>query len=324
LIKDRVVIRVKREDGSPIHNATIALEGQKEIVLRTGSDGKAYLFPELYGLEAPLRAQVQCPGAGFSQGESDAVVEQAQYGEEVAVEMACARPDEVLLDVVYLHDVTGSMQDEMTQLQATTVRVMEKLEDEYGQSPSVLGPEDPGPEMVRVGGVLYRDRGDAFVTKKIDFDTPRGFSRDFQQFRAGGGGDKPESVNAALEDALRMDWREDAIKVIVLVGDAAPHDYSDDPWDRYLDLSREAVQQGVRLHAVSASGMQDRGEVAWREMAVFTGGQFVFLTYEGAAESEPGGETTRHVEGYNVDDLGSIVFSLLKQEIENQLKARVQ
>jgi hypothetical protein len=50
----------------------------------------------------------------------------------------------------------------------------------------------------------------------------------------------------------------------------------------------------------------------------------VFLTYEGAAESEPGGETTRHVEGYNVDDLGSIVFSLLKQEIENQLKARVQ
>jgi hypothetical protein len=34
--------------------------------------------------------------------------------------------------------------------------------------------------------------------------------------------------------------------------------------------------------------MRDRGEVAWREMAVITGGQFVFLTYESAAEGENG------------------------------------
>jgi hypothetical protein len=32
---------------------------------------------------------------------------------------------------------------------------------------------------------------------------------------------------------LQMAWREDAIKVIVLLGDAEPHDYRDDPWDRY-------------------------------------------------------------------------------------------
>jgi hypothetical protein len=308
LLRDRVVIRVERPDGSPVYGAVVALEGQAEIVLRTGSDGKVYLFPGLYGVEAPLRAQVRCPGAGFSQVESDALPEQGQYGEEIRVEMACARPDEVLLDVVYLHDVTGSMQDEMAQLQATTERVMAMLEETYGQSPG----------MIRVGGVLYRDRGDAFVTEVIDFDAPRGFARHFRQFYADGGGDKPESVNAGLEDALRMDWREDAIKVVVLVGDAAPHDYQDDSWERYLDLSQEAVQRGVRLHTISASGMRDRGEVAWREMAVVSGGQFVFLTYESASESEPGGETTRHVEGYNVDDLGSIVFSLLKQEIENQ------
>lgn len=308
LIEDRVVIRVAREDGSPIHGAIVALEGQAEIVLRTGSDGKAYLFPGLYGVEAPIRVQVSCPRDGFSQSGPGALPDQAQYGEEITLEMGCDRSEEVLLDVVYLHDVTGSMQDEMDELQATTERVMRMLEETYGQSPG----------MIRVGGVLYRDRGDEFVTEVIDFDTPNGFSRHFQQFRADGGGDKPESVNAGLEDALRMDWREGAIKVVVLVGDAAPHDYWNDPWDRYLDLSREAVQQGVRLHAISASGMRDRGEVVWREMAVITGGKFVFLTYEGAAEGEPGGETTRHVEGYNVDDLGSIVFSLLKQEIENQ------
>lgn len=309
LIEDRVIIRVEREDGSPVHDAVVSIEGQREILLRTGSDGKAYLFPSLYGVEAPIRARVQCPEAGIPlQDGSEASPQQDQYGEEMTVELGCARPDQVLLDVVYLHDVTGSMQDEMSQLQATTERVMEMLEETYGQSP----------EMIRVGGVLYRDRGDAFVTRVIDFDAPRGFAQHFRQFYADGGGDKPESVNAGLEDALQMDWREDAIKIIVLVGDAAPHDYQDDPWDRYLDLSQTAMQQGIRLHTISASGMRDRGELAWREIAVFTGGQFVFLTYEDASESEPGGETTRHVEGYNVDDLGSIVFSLLKQEVDNQ------
>ena len=308
LIEDRVVISVQRPDGSPVHGALVDVEGQQELLLRAGSDGKVYLFPGLYRVEAPIRAQVRCPGAGAGQVEPEALPQQGHYGEQVTVELPCAQPQQVLLDVVYLHDVTGSMQDEMTQLQATTERVMAMLEDAYGQSQG----------MIRVGGVLYRDRGDDFITEMIDFDTPGGFSRTFRQFGAYGGGDKPESVNAGLEEALRMDWREEAIKVVVLVGDAAPHDYADDPWDRYLDLSKEAVQRGVRLHTISASGMRDRGELAWREMAVISGGKFVFLTYEGAAESEPGGETTRHVEGYNVDDLGSIVFSLLKQEIENQ------
>ena len=102
------------------------------------------------------------------------------------------------------------------------------------------------------------------------------------------------------------------------MGDAPPHDYADDRWNRYLALSEVAAGAGVRIHTVSASGMGDRGEVAWREMALVTGGQFVFLTYEGGGSGEPGDETSHHVQGYNVSDLGSIVFSLLKQEVESQ------
>ena len=253
-----------------------------------------------------------CPEAAWRYSDADGTSAETQYGDEIAVEMPCEPVEEVLLDVVYLHDVTGSMGDEMAQLQFTTERVMDMLEDEYGQAPG------QSPEMIRVGGVLYRDRGDEFITKVIDFDTPRRFSSAFQRFGADGGGDTPESVNAGLDDALQMAWRDDAIKVIVLVGDAEPHDYRDDPWDRYLALSEIAVGAGVRIHTVSASGMGHRGEVVWREMALVTGGQFVFLTYEGSGSGEPGDETSHHVEGYNVSDLGSIVFSLLKQEVENQ------
>jgi hypothetical protein len=312
LVRDRTVLTVRRADGSPVHGAVIALDPEtpgREVVLRTGSDGSAYLYAGLYDVQTPIRARVQCP-QGPQAGEAAEAQTVTLTGEEAAVELRCARPRAVTLDVVFLHDVTGSMSDEMAQLRLTTEGVMAKLGEAYGQSPA----------MIRVGGVLYRDRGDDFVTRRIDFASPDGFIDHFRQYGANGGGDTPESVNAGLDEALRMDWRADAIKVVILIGDAAPHGYWDDPWDRYLDLIQGAVQQGVRLHAISASGMDDRGEVAWREMAAFSGGKYVFLTYESEAESQPGSETRRHVEdGYNVSDLGSIIFSLLKQEIETQL-----
>ena len=40
---------------------------------------------------------------------------------------------------------------------------------------------------------------------------------------ASGGGDGPEAVTAALGEALVMDWRENASKMIVLIADAPPH-----------------------------------------------------------------------------------------------------
>jgi len=53
--------------------------------------------------------------------------------------------------------------------------------------------------------------------------------------------------------------------------------------------------------------------------AVSGGGAFGSRVGDGGDGSgEPGDETSHHVEGYNVSDLGSIVFSLLKQEIQNQ------
>lgn len=40
---------------------------------------------------------------------------------------------------------------------------------------------------------------------------------------ASGGGDGPEAVTAAMAEALGMDWRPNASKMIVLIADAPPH-----------------------------------------------------------------------------------------------------
>lgn len=44
---------------------------------------------------------------------------------------------------------------------------------------------------------------------------------------ATGGGDGPEAQAAAMGDALKMPWRSDAEKVVVLITDAPPHGIGD-------------------------------------------------------------------------------------------------
>ena len=47
--------------------------------------------------------------------------------------------------------------------------------------------------------------------------------KDLSGLYASGGGDGPEAVTAAMAEALRMDWREHATKMVVLIADAPPH-----------------------------------------------------------------------------------------------------
>jgi hypothetical protein len=54
---------------------------------------------------------------------------------------------------------------------------------------------------------------------------------------ASGGGDGPEAVTAALAEALNMDWREYASKMVVLIADAPPHgigEYGDGQYFHFL------------------------------------------------------------------------------------------
>jgi hypothetical protein len=60
--------------------------------------------------------------------------------------------------------------------------------------------------------------------------------RDLSSLYASGGGDGPEAVTAALAEALNMDWRDHASKMVVLIADAPPHgigEYGDGK--RYTD-----------------------------------------------------------------------------------------
>jgi hypothetical protein len=140
----------------------------------------------------------------------------------------------------------------------------------------------PSP-AIKISLIGYRDRGDQYVTKVFDLsDDLDAVYGHLMEFQVGGGGDTPESVNQALNEAVtKVSWSKDpgTMKVIFLVGDAPPHmDYSDDV--KYPETVRLAKQAGIVIIAIQCGNYQPTTPF-WTEIATGTGGGFVQLEQSG-------------------------------------------
>ena len=190
------------------------------------------------------------------------------------------------LDVAFLLDATGSMADE---IDAVKSKIREIISD------IALG--EPAPD-VRFGIVAYRDRGDEYVTYSANLtrDIDR-IDADLQGIVADGGGDYEESLVEGLHVMLNgLDWDPQAARLAFLVADAPPHlDYADDyDFDEEVD---DAVERGIVMHAIGASGLDEKGEGLFKELADRTGGRFQWLVYEQRYTDETGAEVVVRVEG---------------------------
>jgi hypothetical protein len=138
---------------------------------------------------------------------------------------------------------------------------------------------------VKFALVAYRDRSDEYVTKIFDLtdDLDKVFA-DLQSFRAQGGGDGPESVNQALDDAVnKISWTagDETKKFVFLVGDAPPHmDYQDDvPYPRSLADARQA---GIVVNTIQCGQMGETIE-PWQHIARLGQGRFFQVEQAGSA-----------------------------------------
>ena len=68
---------------------------------------------------------------------------------------------------------------------------------------------------------------------------------------------------------------------------------------------------------MGASGLSQQGEFIQRQIAQYTGGRFVFLTYRQASNpaSGPGRETVHDVSNYSVETLDRLVVRLVSDEL---------
>ncbi len=330
-VSERHLLQAFDPRGRPVADAEVAvqLRGAAAPVMWARSDaaGRVWLHPKAFlpanGTDTEVLGVAVRKGSLTGQ---TLLRRDQKHAVEVRLgaQPAAARPR---LDLVFLVDATGSMSDEIAKLK----RSMRSMADQIAQL--------PGQPDICWGLVAYRDHGDAFLTRRHGFTNDLGaFQQVLADVQAGGGGDTPEALDEALAETVHgLAWRADATRLVVLVADAPPHTDRDCPpslsqaqtqgqaqgqaraptCPRYDREMQAALAKGIKLFAVGASGLDPVGEYVFRQLAQYTGGRFVFLTYRDAADpsSGPGTQTAHDVANYSVQTLDALVVRLVGEEL---------
>ena len=178
------------------------------------------------------------------------------------------------IEVAFVLDTTGSMGG-----------LLDGAKKKIWSIVNRIASAKPSPR-VKLALVAYRDKGDAYVTKRTDLteDIDAVFA-DLMALTAGGGGDHPEHVNQALHEAVsRLSWSQAkrTYRVLFLVGDAPPHEYKDDV--DYGVTCEKAVRAGIVINAIRCGGDPLTAK-AWKSIADLSEGKFVSIDQTGGVQT---------------------------------------
>lgn len=267
--KNRFSVQVVNENRQPIVNAQVKLlnaAGSEVYKAITDNTGKAELwsvlgFEDRFDNSHSLKVNYK--------GESKTIRKAKSFQEginNVTFKVDCDLNYDV--DISFVVDATGSMSDELNFLKA-------ELNEVIFQSKQI----DQRLNF-RFANVFYRDHGDDYLTRKQDFSRVLSESITFisDQY-AGGGGDFPEAVDVALEEAINgLDWNSEArTRLLFLILDAPPHN-NPEVQTKLKKLMKEAAEKGIRIIPLVASGISKDAEYLMRTIALATNGTYAFLT----------------------------------------------
>ena len=304
-VEERIILRARDERGKPLGNAAVRVLGPEGAELARGltyADGSFLFFPSEHGRERRYRALLT-----YNQATREAWFER-EGRREVPVDFAFSRPAarSVPLDLLFILDTTGSMGEEIQRLK-TTIELINLNLSSLSSRP-----------RIRFGLVLYRDRGDEYVTQTVPFtEDLESFQASLNRVEADGGGDDPEDLQAALQEAMSLSWNRGGIRLAFVVTDAPPHlDYGQDY--TYADAAREAREQGIKIFGVGTGGLDLAGEIVLRQVAQYTAARYIFLTYGEQGESEGGapGSVSHHTgANFQTDKLEAIIIRFAREEL---------
>lgn len=300
----RVLIQVKDSAGKPVGGAKVQLIAQTgqaaELITRT--DGRAVFLSSFDNLPAdvPLTASVTPPGGGA------AVTEKIDAGAprwEITLPAVQARlPKNLELAIVL--DTTGSMGDEIKYLAAEIRGISEAIKKQF-------------PEVQqRFSLICYRDegQGDEYVVRTFDFNTLDSFHKSLSDQRASGGGDYPEAMHRGLEEAIKLNWKNDpdTARIVFLIGDAPPHSQH---MNTTLATANALRKKGIALYPIACSGYDDACEFVMRSCALLTGSRFLFLTDDSGVG---GGHAEPTIPYYQVERLEKLMIRTIASELSGQ------
>jgi Mg-chelatase subunit ChlD len=175
------------------------------------------------------------------------------------------------IEVVFCLDTTGSM-----------TKLIDGAKRKIWSISNQIAGGKPVPDL-KLGLVAFRDKGDEYITKVFDLtDDLDAIHGHLKKFEAKGGGDIPESVNQALDDAVnKIKWSTDkeTLRIIFLVGDAPPHmDYKDDV--KYPVTCRKACEKGIIINTIQC-GDDAECRKHWQEICRKAEGSYVQIPADG-------------------------------------------
>ncbi|MBK9259528.1 MAG: VWA domain-containing protein [Polyangiaceae bacterium] len=300
--EDRIVIKVVSDAGDPISNALVKVAGADQTFLTapTASDGRVLFFPTHDGAAQETAFTVSVEPPPGASGVDPISVPAPDSATDWTIVLPGAQKNLPRnLDLAFVIDATGSMGDEMGYLQVEVQGIADRIKAEFdGVS-------------IRYGLVVYRDINDQYVTRHFDF-TPdlATFKAKLNEQSAGGGGDFPEAMDAAMKIVPELSWStNNAVRMSFLMADAPPHKENRAAFLGAVDVMRP---MGVKLFPIAASGVDSEAEFLMRMGAQATLGRHLFLTDDsgvGNSHMEP------TIPCYQVQKLNNLVYRVIASEL---------
>lgn len=304
-ISERIIHYCRDVAGKSIPNAIVKVYSGKKLLTtgKTYADGSFMFYPSEYGAHTTYLLTFEALNAKAK------IAVNRQGKREHVVTVSTQRPQykNIPLDMLFVFDTTGSMGEEIARLKKT-IEIINMNIASLSTRPDV-----------RFGMVLYKDKGDEYVTKIIPLtNNLEKFQKELALVTAGGGGDGPEDLQSALADAVKkIKWNTGGIRLAFIITDAEPHlDYGQRY--TYVDAARDAKKEAIKFYSIGTGGLPLAGEFVLRQISQYTQGRYIFLTYGERGESEGGKEgSVSHHTGANfqTDKLESIIIRFAKEEL---------
>jgi hypothetical protein len=206
------------------------------------------------------------------------------------------------VDVVFLIDVTGSMRDERDQIVNNSVEIMNTLRDLVPDSAFGVASFADYNEFY---DDVYNSGGPYGSGDDYPYRLDRDITEDTNAVRNAlngvivlYGNDTPESNSRAVWEMQFLNWRENSKRIVIIFGDAYPHDntgffssnWGVDPGRDeiggtsddlvFTDVVEQVADAGISFLAVN-SGTDSDSVLFSSYLAEETGGQYFELSYAG-------------------------------------------
>lgn len=304
--RQRYEVRVVDALGQPARDIKVQLKDPKIGVLwesRTNHKGIATLWTHPFVVSAPPLSKDLKLVLKY-QGKTKKIGDAIPFEEGIAEWQLSPKINTEIdkLEVLFVVDATGSMEDEINYLKTELQDVVKKYE--------LLQPNI----KLRLGSVFYRDyppKAD-YLTRQVDLSSDLQATFDFiNQQDASGGGDFEEAVAEALSVAIEeQKWSDSkATRLVFLLLDAPAH-HNLKSLEQLQGTLKKAAAQGVRIIPIASSGIDKETEFLMRFFSILTGGTYVFITdHSGVGK----GHIEPTVGDYEVEYLNDLLLNLLQQ-----------